>query len=108
MVNLLDKALDEVIRCIIESNDYQKYIGLKEQMNKNTELMELVEKTKKLQKKYVNTNSDDILIELKEVEEKLNSIPIYVIYLQYLEKINEKIEFVKDELNDYFYKILNQ
>lgn len=108
MVNLLDKALDEVIRCIIESNDYQKYIELKERMNKNTELMELVEKTKKLQKKYVNTNSDDILIELKEVEEKLNSIPIYVIYLQYLEKINEKIEFIKDELNDYFYKILNQ
>ena len=76
-------------------------------MNDNTELMDLIDKIKKLQRKYVNTNNDDILMELKDLEDKLNSIPIYVIYMQYLDKVNEKIEFVKDELNDYFYKILN-
>lgn len=108
MVNLLDKALDEVINCIIESDDYKKCIEIKEQMSKNTELMELIEEIKRLQKKYVNTNSEEVLAELTELEEKLNSIPIYVIYMQHLEKVNEKIEFVKDELNDYFYKILNQ
>ena len=107
MVNQLDKALDEVINCIIESDDYKKCEEIKKQMICNTELMELIDKIKKLQKKYVNTNSEDILIELKDLEEKLNSIPIYVIYMQYLDKVNEKIDFVKDELNDYFYKVLN-
>lgn len=76
-------------------------------MSNNIELMELIDKIKKLQKKYVNTNDEEILVELKELEDKLNSIPMYVIYMQYLEKVNEKIEFVKDELNDYFYKVLN-
>lgn len=103
----MDKALDEVINCIIESDDYKKCEEIKKQMICNTELMELIDKIKKLQKKYVNTNSEDILIELKDLEEKLNSIPIYVIYMQYLDKVNEKIDFVKDELNDYFYKVLN-
>lgn len=108
MVNLLDKAINEVINCIIESDDYKKCIEIKKQMSKNTELVELIEEIKRLQKKYVNTNSEEVLAELTELEEKLNSIPIYVIYMQHLEKVNEKIEFVKDELNDYFYKILNQ
>lgn len=107
MVNQLDKALDEVINCIIESDEYKKCLEIKEQMSNNIELMELIDKIKKLQKKYVNTNDEEILVELKELEDKLNSIPMYVIYMQYLEKVNEKIEFVKDELNDYFYKVLN-
>lgn len=107
MVSQLNKALDDVINCIIESDDYKKCEEIKKQMNNNTELMELIDKIKKLQKKYVNTNDDDTLIELKELEEKLNSIPIYVIYMQYLDRVNEKIEYVKDELNDYFYKVLN-
>ena len=107
MVSQLNKALDDVINCIIESDDYKKCEEIKKQMSNNTELMELIEKIKRLQKKYVNTNDEDMLIELKELEEKLNSIPIYVIYMQYLDRVNEKIEFVKDELNDYFYKVLN-
>ena len=63
---------------------------------------------KKLQKKYVNTNDQELLVELEKLEEELNNIPIYVIYMQYLDKVNEKIEFVKDELNNYFYEVLNK
>lgn len=69
--------------------------------------MKLIADIKNLQKKYVKTNSDEVLRELKELEEKLNSIPIYVIYMQHLEKVNEKINFVRDELNDYFDKLFN-
>ena len=104
----MNEALNEVINTIINSDDYKKCIELKNTMSSNEKLVSLIEKIKKLQKKYVNTNDQEILVELEKLEEKLNNIPIYVIYMQYLEKVNEKIEFVKDELNDYFYEVLNK
>ena len=107
MVNQLNKELEEVINTIINSDDYESCIQLKEKMSTNKEICELVEKIKVLQKKYVRENGEEVLEELKLLEERLNEIPIYVIYMQHLEKVNEMINYVKDELNDYFYKVLN-
>lgn len=103
----MNKELDEVINTIINSDDYKSCIQLKEKMSTNKEICELVEKIKILQKKYVRENGEEVLEELKLLEERLNEIPIYVIYMQHLEKVNEMINYVKDELNDYFYKVLN-
>lgn len=103
----MNKELDEVINTIINSDDYKSCIQLKEKMSTNKEICELVDKIKVLQKKYVRENGEEVLEELKLLEERLNEIPIYVIYMQYLEKVNEMINYVKDELNDYFYKVLN-
>ena len=107
MVNQLNKELEEVINTIINSYDYKSCIQLKEKMSTNKEICELVDKIKVLQKKYVRENGEEVLEELKLLEERLNEIPIYVIYMQHLEKVNEMINYVKDELNDYFYKVLN-
>lgn len=96
-----------MINTIINSDDYKNCVQLKEKMSTNKEICELVEKIKKLQKKYVRENDEEVLAELKLLEEKLNEIPIYVIYMQHLEKVNEMINYVKDELNEYFYKVLN-
>lgn len=103
----MNKKLEEVINTIINSDDYKSCIQLKEKMSTNKEICELVEKIKILQKKYVRENGEEVLEELKLLEERLNEIPIYVIYMQHLEKVNEMINYVKDELNDYFYKVLN-
>lgn len=103
----MNKELEEVINTIINSDDYKSCIQLKEKMSTNKEICELVEKIKILQKKYVRENGEEVLEELKLLEERLNEIPIYVIYMQHLEKVNEMINYVKDELNDYFYKVLN-
>lgn len=103
----MNKELDEVINTIINSDDYKSCIQLKEKMSTNKEICELVEKIKILQKKYVRESDEEVLEELKLLEERLNEIPIYVIYMQHLEKVNEMINYVKDELNDYFYKVLN-
>ncbi|CCY79197.1 unknown [Mycoplasma sp. CAG:877] len=103
----MNKELEEVINTIINSDDYKSCIQLKEKMSTNKEICELVDKIKVLQKKYVRENGEEVLEELKLLEERLNEIPIYVIYMQHLEKVNEMINYVKDELNDYFYKVLN-
>lgn len=103
------KALDEVIDCIQNTNEYQRCISLKEQMSQNEELVSLVEDVKKRQKQYIRSGYDStIKKELEELEKKLNEIPIYTIYLENLSKVNEMIDYVRDSLNDYFYQLFNK
>ena len=105
----LFKKLDEVIKCITNSNEYKNYILYKDKMSSNSEINDLVKKLKILQKKYVKSNYDSsIKKELDDVSSRLNNIPIYNMYLTNLEKVNYKIEYVKDSLNDYFYNLLNK
>lgn len=105
----LYKVLDEVILCIKESKEYEMCISLKEKMENNEEINKLVNEVKELQKKYVKSNYDEkIKKELDLTNQRLEEIPIYNIYLSNLEKVNEKIDYVKDSLNDYFYKLLNE
>ncbi len=105
----LFKKLDEVIKCITNSNEYKNCILYKDKMSSNSEINDLVKKLKILQKKYVKSNYDSsIKKELDDVSSRLNNIPIYNMYLTNLEKVNYKIEYVKDSLNDYFYNLLNK
>ena len=108
MENLYN-AIDEVVLCIKKSPEYINCINLKEQMSNNKEISELIEKIKVLQKKYIKSNYDKkIKEELDKLEENLNNIPIYNIYNKNLEVVNDKINYVKDCLNDYFYKLFNE
>ena len=103
------KALDDVITSIKDSKEYTEVLEIKKQMEENKELMDLIDKVKDLQKKYVKKNYDSkIKEELDEVESNLNSIPIYNIYLEKLKLVNEKIDYVKDSLNEYFDDLLNK
>lgn len=106
MVKLLNKKLEEVITVIKDSKDYQECIKLKEKMKKNAELMQLVDTLKTLQKEYVKDGYQD-KEKLEEVENKLYEIPIYVTYMERLEKVNQMISYVEDDLNDYFYQLFN-
>ena len=105
----LDKALDEVINCIKSSKEYQDCLSIKKKMDDNTEIKELINNIKKLQKKYVRSNYDSkIKEELDLLEEKINNIPIYHVYLEKLETVNQQIDYVRDSLNDYFYSLVNK
>ena len=104
----LNKSLDEVVDCIKNSKEYKKCIGLKEKMDSNEEVNSLVKEIKTKQKEYIKSNDPNILSELKSLENSLNSIPIYHVYTINLEKVNEMINYVKDELNDYFQELLNK
>ena len=104
----LNRNLDEVVNCIKNSKEYKKCIELKSKMDTNDEINSLVKEIKLKQKKYIRSNDSNILEELKLLEEKLNSIPIYHIYLENLKEVNNMINYVKDELNDYFQELLNK
>jgi len=108
MEKKLSKAISEVVTAITDSEEFKECIRLKEKMNQNSEIKELIESVKKLQKKYVRTQDDDVKAELDKVQEKLDSIPLYDSYQKKLAEVNNKINFIKDELNDYFYNVVNK
>ena len=105
----MTNSLNDLINYIKNSNEYRTCIELKNKMNDNDEVNALVKQVKSLQQKYIKSNYDEnIKKELDEINSKLDNIPIYVIYKQNLEKVNNMINLVKDELNDYFDKLLNK
>ncbi len=105
----MEEKLSSLISYIKSTFEYRECIRLKEKMKSNEEICSLVDEVKVLQKKYIRSLEDEsIKKELDEVLERLNNIPIYVDYLKYLDKVNQMINYVKDELNDYFYEVLNK
>lgn len=103
----MNKALDEIIKTIVNSSDYKKCLELKEKMKDNEEIIKLIEKIKSQQKEYVKTRNSAIKNNLDELEKELRGIPIYYEYNKSLEKVNEMISLVRDELNLYFDNLLN-
>ncbi len=108
MENLYRK-LDDVILCIKESREYKMVLDIKKKMDSNEELKKKINDIKLLQKKYVKSNYDALVKkDLDKLNDELLEVPIYRIYLDNLSVVNEKIEYVKDSLNDYFYDLFNE
>lgn len=101
------KELDAIISYIKESKDYQNCLFLREKMNANTELMNKIKLVKELQKKYIRTEKEGIKEELNALQRELDEIPIYHLYNESLMRVNQMIDMVKEELNDYFEHVLN-
>ena len=78
-------------------------------MSSNSDINDKIVKIKKLQKEYIKSNYDEAKKqELDKINEELLKIPIYKVYLDNLEVVNQMIDYVKDSLNDYFYKLFNE
>ncbi len=101
----MNKAIDDVISVIVNSKDYQQCLQLKDKMKKNQELMKLIEDLKKAQKEYVKSGIGKEKID--SLEEELYQFPIYVVYMEHLEKVNDMLSYVEEDLNDYFYQLMN-
>lgn len=106
MVQQLNKKLEDIILTIKNSDDYIQCIRLKEKMKKNEDLMHLIETLKSRQKEFVKRGYEG-KESLEEIENKLCEIPIYAAYMEHLEKVNQMISYIQDELNDYFYNLFN-
>lgn len=103
----IEDKLNDIVFCIKDSDEYKKCIEIKKQMDKNSDLTQLITEIKELQKKYIRENDDSLKKELQEKEKQLNQIPIYIEYNNYLREVNEKINLIKESLNEYFDEKLN-
>ena len=104
--NLILDKVDEIVNLIKSSDDYQKYLLLQENMNKNTDLINLINEVKSLQKEIVYGKDKES--ELKEKMTLLDNNPLYREYNNTLSEINNKFAIVENTLNNYFDKKLNR
>ena len=103
------EELNDLIEYIKNTKEYKECLELQDKMSTNFELVSLIEEIKKMQKKYIKSNYDSSLKEeLDSLSDKLNSIPIYNIYLKNLSEVNDKLDYVRDNLNNYFDELLNE
>ena len=101
--------LEEIVNVIQNCNEYQMCIKLKKQMAENAFICERVKQIKKLQKRFVQSGYDSkIKKELDKLVKELETIPVYVIYTENLEVVNQKIDYVRDSLNDYFQSLFEK
>ena len=109
MVNQLNKEIlkkiDEIIKLIEESPDYQKYLKLKEEIQKNDEIMLMINKVKVLQKDV--THHIDKEAELNTLNNELNNHPLYREYQNILSDLNNQYSIIENSINKYFQNKLN-
>ncbi len=101
----IEKKVDEIVSEIETSEVYQKYLSLKDKMEANKELMELINKVKITQKDVLHTKCDKI--KLDKLMDELNNHPLYREYNNTIYEINNTYGIIESSINRYFDKIIN-
>jgi cell fate (sporulation/competence/biofilm development) regulator YmcA (YheA/YmcA/DUF963 family) len=101
----IEKKIDEIISEIENSEVYQKYLSLREKINSNKELTELINKVKVMQKDVIHKKKKKE--ELDKLMDELNSNPLYREYNNCVYEINNTYGIIESSLNNYFNKIIN-
>ena len=100
---ILDKV-DEIIKEIENSSDYQKYLLLKDEINNNKDLVLLINKVRQLNKDF--THNLVKKEELDKFQNELNNHPLYREYLNTISVINNELSIIENTINNYFKKKL--
>ena len=110
LTNELRESLKEIIDEIKLSKDYQDYLRIEEKMKENEEITNLIKEIKDLQKElvkkeYYQKDLTSVKDEYESKLQKLNSYPLYVVYLESQRKVNEKLQYVRVEIQSFFDEI---
>lgn len=103
----LKEEIDNFINIIKDSKEYKDYINIISQMNESNEINKLVGEIKKINKQLVRTPSLKLKSELKEKEELLNNIPLYIDYKDKLNDLNYVLSLAKDKFDKFVQDIEN-
>ena len=95
MEKKLSNSIDDLVKYIINTNEYKNCIKYKKEMENDKDILDKVNSIKKLQKEFVNTNNSDIKDKLDLLEKELNNNDLYTKYNQNLEIVNQMISYVK-------------
>ncbi len=97
------EKVDELVEIIISSKEYKTYLSIREQLEKNKQINQLIKEIKKEQQ-YVVKNNLNNKKEDKDLQEKireLKSIPLYNSYLNAIDDLNQYLEPIQ-MIQDYF------
>ena len=105
-------ATDDFINYIKKTNDYKKYIKLKEMILNNKEIMDLIGDVKTIQKKIVKDkyNKKDISDLEKQLQDKIDKLennPLYFEYDSIQKDLNMVFQIIKEYIEKNIYEITN-
>ena len=108
--SLILEKVDEIIETIKESKEYQDYQFLFNKLSQNVEANNLIKEVKIIQKKIVKKESlGESVVDLEEqlslLVEQLETIPLYVEFVEKQSELNDLYQGIKEKLNVYFDKI---
>ena len=104
---MITNSVNELFESINNSKEYQDYLKIKEVLEKDENIISLIEEIKVLQQESVNLefNNDERYKEVdKVIEEKakiLNSNPTYQEYLNKIEEFNDVLTTSNKMLENY-------
>ena len=89
-----------------ETNLYKSYLSVKEQLEKNEEINNIINDIRRMQKIATNNKDSVIEKELKELYKKLESYPLYQSYLIIKEELNNELFMISNQFDKYFNELL--
>ena len=115
MVNMYqDKEIiektKELVKTIKEDSLYKEYMELRHELKSNKEINNKIEEVKSLQRKYVMGNYQDkeLLDNINTLTKELESIPLYYIYSQKEEELNNNLGLIKEGLSSSDHDIVKE
>lgn len=102
ITNKIDELFDE----LKETNLYKNYVSSKKQLENNSEIKEIIDNIRRLQKIAVNNKDEVIEKELKDLYKKLDSYPLYQSYIEFKEELEYELKIISKEFSNYFYELL--
>lgn len=105
-MNSIKKDIDNLFQNLKESTNYKNYLKVVKDMEKNKEIVSLIEEIKRLQKIYANEKDNNVNKKLCILKDKLNSYPIYQSYLIIKDELNSELFEIKDIFEKYFKDVL--
>ena len=105
-MNNIENKIDDLFDELEKSKLYNDYIKVKNQLEFNDEIMNLISEIKRYQKISANNVDKSVDDKLKELKLKLESYPIYQSYLNIKEDLENELFEIKDTFEKYFKDIL--
>lgn len=106
-MNDIEQKINEMFDKLEESNTYKQYCIIKDKLINNKDIMSLIEKIKRYQKIYVNSNDSVVDKQLNELNRKLESYPLYQSYLIKKDELNNELCIIKNIFEKYFNDLLS-
>ncbi len=107
---MINNSLEELFNSIENSTLYKEYLKMKDILNKDSEIKELIDEIKELEKQatYLEFIGDDKYKELdEEVKKKadiLNSKHVYQEYLNKMEEFNDELAISSKMIENYVHE----
>lgn len=108
LTNNIQESIEGIIKYIKSQEEYKNVIKIRELMKNDDKLLEQIKDVKNKQKEYIRSGKDiKKKEELQHLKDKLERNLLYFEYKNNLDKVNEMISLVTDELNNYFIELTN-